>query len=104
MKRHDTAPPFEATLRDGAGAVVDLAGATARFLMRRASPPRGVITDAAATVINAAGGRVRYSWAAADTAVAGIFDAEVEITFADTTIQTFPSSGNHRVVISDDVG
>lgn len=103
LKKGDTAPPFEATLRDGAGNPVDLAGATARFLMRLSRPPRGVVVVAPATITDAAGGRVRYAWVAADTARAGVFDAEVEITFSDTTIESFPASGFHRVVISDDV-
>lgn len=102
IKRNDTAPAFLATLRDGAGAAVDLTGATARFVMRDSEGATKV--SAAATITAPAAGRVQYSWVAGDTDTVGTYAAEVEITFADATVQTFPSQGYQAVVVWEDLG
>ncbi len=103
LKQNDTAPEFVGTLRDGNGVPVDLSGATARFLMRDGFPPRELKIDQPAVIIDAPNGQVQYNWAAADTDTAGVFHAEVEITFGTGEVETFPSTGYHQVVIDPDV-
>ena len=104
LKRGDTSPRFSATLLDSAGVAVDLAGATARFIMRAASFPRTVKVDQPATIVApASSGQVVYAWAPADTDTPGGFDAELEITFGTGEVETFPNDRNHRVMILDDL-
>lgn len=102
IKRHDTAPAFTATLRDANGTVIDLTGASARFLMRE---PRARIlkVNGAMTIPDAANGRVSYAWATGDTDTAGKYQVEVEVTFSDSTIQTFPNDGHHDLHVVKDL-
>jgi hypothetical protein len=99
VKQGDTAPVATATLLDPSGAAVSLSGAVVRFHMSNATT---VIVDALATVdadqvLNK--GKVTYQWLTANTATAGTFRAEWQVTFADATIQTFPNFGYDTVQI-----
>jgi len=98
IKRDATGPTFRATLVDAEGEPIDLTGATVAFRMRNERTQR-IKVDAAATVTDSTAGRVAYSWLAADTDEAGIFSAEVVVTFADGRIEVFPSDGFHRVEV-----
>lgn len=103
IKQNDRREPIDRTLRGSDGAVVNLSGASVKFLMR----PQGggaLKVNAAATIVDAALGKVRYSWAAGDTDTVGAFDAEFEVTFADGTVQTFPNGRYLSVVVVEDLG
>jgi hypothetical protein len=101
IKRNDTAPPFLATCADAEGDAVDISNSTVRFHMTDSS---GTIkVDAAADIVLGTAGTVRYDWAAADTDTAGQFKAEVEVTFADATIRTFPTTNFAFVRIVGDL-
>lgn len=102
IKQSDTSPILEATLTTAAGVAIDLSGASVRFHMRRAGATATVV-DAAATVVTAASGIVRYAWQAADTASAGSYVCEFEVTYSDSTIETFPNSGYIRVDVLGDI-
>ena len=101
MKQSDTQPRMLATLQDGDGAAINLTGASVRFHMRTLGG--STVVDAAATIITAASGLVRYDWVAADTDTVGSYQAEFEVTYPDTTVETFPNSGYIRVEITDDI-
>lgn len=101
IKRNDTAPAIRATLKDGDGDPVDLTGCSVNFHM--VDEDGTVVVDAAGSVVTAASGIVEYSWAAADTDVSGTFRAEFEVTYTDTTIETFPNSGYIKIHIGDDL-
>lgn len=104
IKRGDTGPKFRATLRDANGDAINLAGATAAFYMRDIGGQRLVkVNGGAMTILDAAAGRVEYPWAAGDTDTAGLFDAEVQVTFGDGEVQTFPNDGPHRVEVIEDI-
>ena len=45
-----------------------------------------------------------YNWAEGDTAVAGLYEAEFEITFADEAVETMPNSENIVVKVVVDLG
>lgn len=106
MKRGDTAPPITATLEVG-GTAVDLEGATVRFHMRDSS--QQVVVDAAANNDQVSDGSdgtlgmVSYDWIAGDTDIAGMFEGEWEVTFADSSIRTFPTLHNTRIRIVGDI-
>lgn len=106
IKQGDTAPPLEATLRDAVTkAPVDLTGATqVRFKMRPAGSGATPTVDANAAIIgDPVNGRVRYVWVDADTAVPGRYEAEYQITWADTTKQTVPNEGYFFVNVIGDL-
>lgn len=101
IKRRDTLPPIAATLADADGPI-DLTGATVRFHLRNINGTSTVV-DAAATVVSAAAGTVRYDWTVDDTATAGNYVAEWEITFGDGTEMTCPNTGHTSVAIIEDI-
>jgi len=103
IKRNDTAPAFTATLLDSSGTPVNLSGAAARFLMRNPRT-RQIKVDAAATIVDAAAGKVRYDWAVGDTNRAAVYQVEIQITFSDSTVETFPNGSFHRLEVIKDLG
>lgn len=95
IKQNDTRPALYAQLLQD-GSVIDLTGCTVKLAIR-GLPLRDVdITDAET-------GNVRYDWIAADTANAGIYEAEFEVTFPDGSVQTFPNNGYITIVITEEV-
>lgn len=101
LKRNDTAPFFTATCTDSAGDAVDISNSTVRFHMRDTSG--AIKVDAAAEIVSGPAGTVKYEWTADDTDQAGFFQAEVEVTFADGTIRTFPTTKHALVLIVGDI-
>jgi len=86
----DTAPALTVTLTDTTtGAAINVTGATVRLKFRAVGSTtlRGTLTG---TVTNGAGGVV-FFWSDEPTILdgdAGDYEGEIEITFANTTIQT----------------
>lgn len=104
IKQNDTSPSILTQLLDGASAAVNITGATSvRFHMRQAADPKTVIIDEDATIVTAIDGTVRYDWDAADTATAGEYEAEFEITYATGEIETFPNDTYIKVSVIDDI-
>lgn len=98
IKQGDTSPAFRVTLRSNTGAAVIVTGATIMFHM---VPTEGGLPSVAAEaeVVDGLNGVVRYVWAVGDTAVAGAYRAEFEVTFVDGAVETFPNSDYLRVKI-----
>ena len=63
--------------------------------------PRGATARKAATVTDNQAGAVQYAWADGDTAVAGIYDAQWELTFETGDTIKFPNQGFFQIVISE---
>jgi len=101
IKRNDTSPAIQATLQDSAGSAVSLVGATVKFILYDYAANE--IVNAAATVTDAANGVVQYNWQAADTAAAGFYRAEFEVTYADSTVETFPNYEYININIYEDL-
>jgi hypothetical protein len=99
MKRGDTAPAFRAQLLDGT-TPVNLTGATAKLIVRRGTT---VVINSAVTIEAGSDGWVSYAWQTADTAVADSHNGEVQVTWGNGTVQTFPASGYFSLVISEDL-
>lgn len=102
VKQNDTAPSIRATLKDGDDDAIDLTGASVRFHMRSIGGTSAKV-DSAATIVTAASGIVQYDWVAADTDTVGTYQAEFEVTYSDTRIETFPNNGYIVVEITDDI-
>lgn len=101
IHRNDTAPALQATLRDYAGTVINLTGATVTFTMVGSDGTKKVNRQSA-TVVDAAGGIVKYVWQVGDTNEAGSFKGQWEVTYSDLTKQTFPQS-HTTITISGDL-
>lgn len=94
VKQNDQRPDLVAQLKSG-GTVVDLSGISdIRFHM-------GTVIDSTVTVLDASTGKVVYRWGTLDLDInAGIYDAEFEVEWGDSDIQTFPSDGNLKIQVS----
>ena len=102
LKQNDTAPSIRATLKDGSGSVIDLTGASVRFHMKDLSGT--VKIDTAATIISpATSGIVQYNWTGSDTDTAGTYYAEFEVTYSDSSIESFPNDENIGILITKEL-
>ena len=104
IKQHDTREPVVAVCQDANGNAIDLTGATVKFNMKSGSGTLVVNDSTHTSLVTAASGIVKYQWQAADTATAGDYTAEFQITFSDGRILTFPNTGNFNVHITADLG
>ena len=102
IKRRDTSPSIEAVLQVEDGTPVNITGATVRFHMQNTVNAE-VVIDAPATIVTPLAGLVRYDWQGDDTASAGFFAVEWEVTYADGSIETFPNGGNAYINITRDI-
>ena len=102
IKRNDTSPSMLATLQDADDNAISVNGATVRFHLR-AIGATAITVDSAAVIVSPLEGIVRYDWDAADTDVAGSYQAEFEVTYNDGSIETFPNDGYIRVNITGDI-
>lgn len=100
----DTGPNLVSTLRDSNGDVVNLTGATVRFLMTARGGSTLKVNGSASIVGDATGGVVSYAWQSADTDTAGDFNAEFEVTFSGGAKQTFPNSRYLRIQVKPQLG
>lgn len=91
IKQGDTSPSLEFALLP---ASVTLTGASVVFNMRRAlGGVLAVNRQAAVKVTETVTPTVRYDWQAGDTAAAGVYQGEFEVTYGDGSIETFPNDG-----------
>jgi hypothetical protein len=106
IKRRDTAPVITDILRDGAGNPANLTGASGKFHMATWDLST-VLINSAITGPNAGAldttGAFEYHPTAPNTLTAGVFRGEVEITYADGSIETWPNEGWAVVVIEADL-
>ena len=100
MKQHDTIPQLSITCSDN-GAVVDLSTATTIKIIASMNN----VPVFARTVTGSSVGVVTMNWQPADTAIPGMLELEVEVTWPQPfATQTFPASGRLRVNIAPDLG
>lgn len=101
IKRNDTSPAILFSLDPA----VNLVGAAVVFSMRPRGGGATVIDRAAASVHGDASvsSVVRYDWAVGDTADAGSYEAEFEVTYLDGSVETFPNRGFISVQVWEDI-
>ena len=104
IKRNDTRPYWPITLSFDDGTNPDVTSAVIRFIARRRSDGQTKIDNSANVVFtDAANGQIEYRFQAGDTDEAGYFDCEWEVTFVDSTVQTFPTRGYDRLKVIGDL-
>ncbi len=107
IKQFDTAPAFVVALKDNFGesteAAVNLTTAGSAFFNMRSSGGSVYISRGSVTITTAATGIVTYNWGTADTRTAGDYSAEIEIVWANGTVETFPNDSYWDVVVWDDI-
>jgi hypothetical protein len=98
IKRGDTSP----TLRYLLPIDVSLAGAQVLFQMRKHHGE--TVIDAPAVIETVfAPAVIAYAWTPSDTDLAGRYQAEFKVTYADRAIETFPNRGFIDVFVAEDV-
>lgn len=108
IKQNDRRPLFVVALKDNFGepteAPVNLTTATSvAFSMREAGGGPVKINRASAAITSAATGEVTYSWGTTDTDTVASYEAEVEVTWNDTKVETFPNDSYWSIEITDDI-
>lgn len=103
MRQNDTAPFLQATLKDENGLAVDLTGATVVFSMRDASTQTLKVNESTANVTSPTDGEVQYEWNTGDTDTVGSYEAEFEVTYSDSTIETFPNTTYIEIDVIEEV-
>lgn len=107
IKQNDQLPALIVTCLDGAEPVDLLTATSARLLMRNLSA--GLKVDAEVEILDQTDddnlGKVTYEWEPTDTDTVGTFNAEIEVTWPDGKIQTFPASKTQKyfkvIVLND---
>lgn len=103
IKEGDTSPAIEYALSP---VTIALNGASVVFNMR---DRRGTVkvNRAAATItddgVSTDTPTVQYDWVSADTDTAGTYYAEFEVTYADTSVESFPNQGFITVEVEADI-
>ena len=109
IKRGDTYPFFQALLEDKNGPV-DLTGAEVRLLLKTKGTTPTIVVNQIMTIVtdqldNPDGPyNVEYEWAPADTASVQDLDGEIQVTWGDGEITSFPKTGFFSVSVTPDLG
>ena len=98
--QNDTRPPLDFSLTQD-GAPVDLTGCAVKFYMKNSTTGSVKINGATCAITDATKGKCRYNWTGSDTDTVGTYLGEVEVTFADSKIQT--GFKQLSIVIRDDI-
>ena len=102
IKRHDTRPSLTAVLqRDGVA--IDLTIATAVKIILKPTTGGGSIITGTCTIVTPASGIIRYDWIAADTALAGTYSCEFQISWPSSGKETVPNTTEKTVDIRADL-
>ena len=104
IKQNDTVQALVRDLKDAFGSPVNITGATVAFSMRVKPAGSVKVNAAAGTVVDGGLGRIRYPFTSSDTDTADTFEAEIQVTYSDGGVQTFPNDGYFDVIIIDDIG
>lgn len=97
IKQNDTSPSLRATLTDADLNPINLTSASVQFHMK--SLDGALKIDTAMTIVDATGGIVQYDWQTGDTDTVGAYNVEFEVTYSDSSIETFPNNGNKVVSV-----
>lgn len=97
-KAGETKPPFKATLFDPNGNPVDLTGCSAVFKIRTQDLATLVQSGTMTIDADPTTGKVSYTLSSSINE-AGIYAGLIVVTFADTSVQSFPQNGSLNIEI-----
>ncbi len=107
IKQGDTRPYIRGSVTNQLGELIDLsiAGTEIEFHLADSDGNPVALTGLAGDVNPPEDGEnIQYAWAAGDTdGLAGVYDAEFEITYPDGGIETFPNARNLRIAVTRDL-
>ena len=102
IKRNDTSPAIQTSLKDENKDPIDLTDCDVKFLMGR--PGESPKVNASATIVDAPNGLVKYNWQPQDTDTEGTFYAEFEVTYPNSSKETFPNKDYISIYVASDIG
>lgn len=102
IRQGDTTPTLTVQILDAGGNRVDVTGATCLFVMRELNASAPVVS-AAMTLTDPTYGIVTYSWASTDTAIPGIYMAEVHVTLPGGGTYTWPNDGYLEIGVEENL-
>lgn len=82
----------EDTLKDNKGVVVDLTGATVRYVLWAPGAASAEVDAVASVIAPATNGQVRYTFVAVDTDTSADYMEQWKVTFGGGAVQRFPSN------------
>lgn len=91
-KTGDTSGYFAGTCTLPSGSAQDITGATLKFVIRSLDTPEATGSEYTASIVSGTAGTWRIARSlltALDTA--GMYQSELQVTFSDATIMTFPN-------------
>jgi hypothetical protein len=100
LKANDTRPILEIHLQED-GSPLDLTDVTDSKLLMKSG---AVLIERECEVVDAPNGVVEVTFLAEDTASAGTYQAEVELTYSDGGVETVPNNGYAAITIQPDLG
>jgi len=104
MFKGDLQPSVKTTLKKD-GIVVPLTGCTAKFQLVEVDTGIAVFSKTATVLTPPTNGQVQYDWVTGDTAQPNKkYKIRIEITFGDTTQQTFPKDDDFYLILTEKEG
>lgn len=100
LKQHDTAPALRVTVTDEFGELANFTPATVKVIGKL----NGVLVFSRPATTKTNQGIITMAWQPADTATPGLLRIEIEATWPDGTVQSYPPSGYLSVQIDPDLG
>jgi hypothetical protein len=101
IKQGDRLPEIEAVLKYADGTVINLTGATVKFIFRKYGAAAAVVGNA--VIVDEAAGSVKYAWGETDTDTKGVMTGEWEVTFPGGKM-TVPNNRHMTILVLEDLG
>jgi len=102
MKKGDTQPISIQVSDNDTDDVVDLTGATAKFIMVESANTRVAKVNSSAQVYDPTNGKVRYNFTPTNSDTPGEYYGYFEITYSGGKKQTIPPDDTLKIIITDD--
>jgi hypothetical protein len=89
LVQNDDKPDLIFTITDSGGSAVDLSGSTVDFhFTEQGTSTLKNAGHTTCTLTDAANGVCKYEWGSGDLDTVGIFEGEVQVTYASSKVQT----------------